>query len=102
MVPCFLPLSYLGTVKKIADFYDVKLSPQEHRTVVEKCGFQYMKKHTHMFNYRLPLNSKFDGTIMTNGSMTRKGTNGDGKATFTEEGMKNNNLFDLTVHLSLS
>ena len=76
-----------GTVKRIAEFYGVKLSPKEHKKVVEKCGFPYMKNHTHMFNYQLPLNANSGGTtIMNSGSMTRKGTLGDGKATFTEEG----------------
>ena len=51
-----------------------------------------MKKHTHLFNYKLPLNPDFKTTVMTNGSMTRKGSNGDGKVTFTDEGMFDNFL----------
>ena len=85
----------IGTVKKIAEFYGVELNPKEHKTVVEKCGFQYMKEHTHLFNYQLPLNRKFNGRIMENGAMTRKGIVGDGKVTFTEEGTLLVSLFSV-------
>jgi len=74
-----------GTVDKIADFYGVSLNKKEKATVVEKCSFPYMKKHKHMFNYKLPLNPNFKGTVMENGAIVRKGVNGDGKVMFTEE-----------------
>jgi hypothetical protein len=70
----------------MAKFYEVKLKGEELDRVIEKCGFSYMKKNTHLFNYQLPLNPDYRGNIMTDGSMTRKGTLGDGKATFTEQG----------------
>ena len=76
----------IGTVQKIADFYGVQLNKKELDNVVQKCGFPHMNNHTNLFNYRLPLNENFDGTIMKSGSMTRKGTNGDGKIVFSEEG----------------
>lgn len=74
-----------GTVKRISDFYGVKLSSKEHKKVVEKCDFSYMKKHASMFDYQLPLNPKFKGRFMKSGKMIRKGILGDGKATFTDE-----------------
>jgi hypothetical protein len=51
-------------VKRLADFYGVKLNAKEHETVVNKCEFTYMKKHPEMFNGKLPLNPGFDGTVM--------------------------------------
>ena len=75
-----------GTVSKLAEFYGVDLTEQEHARVVEKCGYSYMKKHEDMFGYRLPLNPGYDGTIMQLGRMIRKGKDGDGKVFFTEEG----------------
>jgi hypothetical protein len=75
-------------VKRIAKFYGVKLNAKEHKEVVHKCGFSHMKQNTDMFNYKLPLNYGYgDSSIMNSGSMTRKGINGDGKATFTDEGV---------------
>eukprot|EP01083_Nonionella_stella_P018341 51134_1 len=75
-----------GIVKQLADFYEVKLSKKEHDSVVEKCGFDYMKKNTNLFNYQLPLHPKnSDMRIMKNGTMTRKGVNGQGKIVFSDE-----------------
>lgn len=78
-------VSHTGTVKRLADFYGIKLSRREHKIVVEKCGFPYMKKNTHLLNDWLPLNPNFKGTVVNNGAMTRKGTIGDGKIVFTEK-----------------
>jgi len=77
-----------GTVSKIAKFYGVKLNKKEKDTVVKKCSFDYMKQHEQMFGYTLPLNPKYDKTIMETGHMIRKGQNGDGKVMFTEEETK--------------
>mmetsp|Transcript_9740 Transcript_9740/g.18297 ORF Transcript_9740/g.18297 Transcript_9740/m.18297 type:complete len:373 (-) Transcript_9740:3319-4437(-) len=74
-----------GTVAKMAEFYGVEMTDEERAKVVEKCGFNYMKKHEDMFGYRLPLNPNFDGTVMKIGRMIRKGQDGDGKVFFTEE-----------------
>lgn len=74
-----------GTVSKLADFYGVKLNITEKKKVVEKCSFKYMKENTHLFNYKIPLNPSYKGTIMQNGAMTRNGKIGDGKILFKEE-----------------
>jgi len=75
-----------GTVSKIADFYGVDLTEEEHEKVVEKCGLKYMKQNEGMFSYTLPLNPSFDGSVMRTGKFIRKGQNGDGQVFFTEEG----------------
>lgn len=75
-----------GTVSKLADFYGVNLTKDEKNTVVKKCGFEHMKKHTHLFNYHLPLYDKGKNLeVMQSGSMTRRGTLGDGKADIKQE-----------------
>lgn len=74
-----------GTVSKMAKFYGVELTEEEQAKVVEKCSYNYMKKHEDMFAYRLPLNPTYDGTIIKAGRMIRKGKDGDGKVYFTEE-----------------
>lgn len=79
-----------GTVKKMANFYDVKLSKSELDTVVERCGFPHMKTIAHKFDYKMPFNNDavFDNendTIMKRGSLIYKGGLGTHKATFTEE-----------------
>ncbi len=70
----------------MAKFYGVDLNSDELAKVVDHCGFSHMKKNTHMFNYLMPLHPG-NITVMKHGTMTRKGTIGDGKVTFTEEGM---------------
>ena len=76
----------IGTVKKIADFYGMKLNKEELNNVVEKCGFEHMKKNTNLFNYQIPLNKNLKGTVMKTGKMIRKGSIGDGKVGFSEQG----------------
>lgn len=45
-----------------------------------------MKNHTHLFNYHLPLYDKGKNLeVMQSGSMTRRGTLGDGKADIKQE-----------------
>jgi hypothetical protein len=74
-----------GTVKKIADFYGMKLNKEELNNVVEKCSFEHMKKNKNLFNYQIPLNKNFKGTLMKPGKMIRKGSIGDGKVGFSEQ-----------------
>lgn len=74
-----------GTVKRLADFYEVELNEEEFEIVVEKCSFPYMKKNTHLLNDRLPLNPDFKGSVVKDGAMTRKGKHGDGKIIFNEQ-----------------
>jgi len=77
-----------GTVTKLADFLDVKLSKNEHTNVVQKCGMKHMKANTHLFNYALPLNPEWRETskqIMVSGSLTRKGGIGEGHNVFTDQ-----------------
>eukprot|EP00960_Hanusia_phi_P075149 768380-Hanusia_phi.AAC.1 len=84
-----------GGVRKLAEFLNVKLTPQEHDRVVEKCGFQYMKKHEDKFNYRLWSNKLYpNATIMcgstfcdesVRGSVIYRGKLGDGGKHFTPE-----------------
>jgi len=76
-----------AVVTQIAQFVGITLTPPEHAKVVERCGFPFMKKHTHMFTYSLPLNREAaaDLRIMRNGAMTRKGTNGGGKVAMSPE-----------------
>lgn len=99
-----------GTVKQLADFYGVELSKKEKNIIVEKCSFDYMKKNSHLFDYQLPFVPGFEGnTIMQNGSMMRKGVNGDGRIVFSDEGkckigcVKRGfvcvSLFDMNVHI---
>jgi len=76
-----------GTVSKMANFYGVNLTEKEHANVVEKCSYNHMKKHEHMFEYSLPLNPDYEGTIMKSGKFIGKGENGVGKVYFTDEGM---------------
>ncbi len=75
-----------STVGQLAKFYEVQLSKEEMKTVVEKCSFKHMKQNTHLFNMELPLNPKFKGTIVQNGAMTRKGVDGQGKVLFSNGG----------------
>lgn len=70
----------------MAKFYGVNLNSEELAKVVDHCGFSHMKKNTHLFNYFMPFHPS-NVSIMKHGTMTRKGTIGDGKVTFTEEGM---------------
>ena len=74
-----------GSVSKLAEFYGVELSLEEKATVVEKCSFPHMKKHTNLFTYSLPLNPDFNGSAISAGGMTRKGRNGDGDNIFSVE-----------------
>ena len=88
-----------GTIAKLADFLDVKLSSEEKAKVTEKCGMPYMKRNTHMFNYALPLNPEYnaqDKRIMVSGSLTRKGGLGEGKAIFTDD-QKTRSVFTCIV-----
>lgn len=74
-----------GTVSKMAKFFGIDLTEKEHEKIVEKCGFEYMKDHESMFEYMVPLNPAFQGTVMTKGGLIRKGEQGDGKEYFTEQ-----------------
>ena len=87
-IPTILKTHIKGTIKKMAKFYGVTLNKNQHDLVLEKCSFPYMKANRHLFHYTLPLNPSYEGkTVMQDGSMTRKGINGDGKNVFTKEGM---------------
>lgn len=74
-----------STVMKVAEFVGEKLTPEEHAKIVEKCSFAYMKGKADEFDYQLPLNSTYDGTVMKSGTLINKGKNGEGKITFNEE-----------------
>jgi len=74
-----------STVKKVAEFVGVELTPEEHSKVVEKCTFAYMKERAREFDYELPLNTNFKGKVMKPGTLIHKGTNGAGKVTFNQE-----------------
>jgi hypothetical protein len=69
-----------GLVTKLAAFYGVDLTEDEHATVVKKCGMEHMKANKGSFSYALPLHPDFVGKRMTkSGVLTRKGVNGQGK-----------------------
>jgi len=77
-----------GTVTKVAQFMDVKLTPTETSKVTKRCSLEHMKK-VDRFSYNMPLNTDGDlwdnekDTIMHPGSMTVKGGVGTGAARFT-------------------
>ncbi|CAM9286277.1 unnamed protein product [Ectocarpus fasciculatus] len=70
-----------GTVLKLAEFYEVDLTAEELNTVTNQCSMQHMKSISNQFSYSLPLNFEYKGKIMIDGSMTRNGGVGSGKAT---------------------
>mmetsp|Transcript_9976 Transcript_9976/g.29538 ORF Transcript_9976/g.29538 Transcript_9976/m.29538 type:complete len:392 (-) Transcript_9976:308-1483(-) len=79
-----------GTVRKMAKFMEVELSRSELNTVVGRCEMAHMKKLSHMFQTKIPLNGdpSFDHEkegIMKLGKVIRKGVVGGHKETFTEE-----------------
>ena len=72
-------------MQQIAAFLGVTLSDAELAKVSERCSLPHMKAHPELFGYRLPLNPAYEGTVMNEGAMTRKGGVGEGKRIFTDE-----------------
>jgi len=65
-----------GTVRKVARFCSIPVDEAELPRIVERCGFDFMKKH----------NNKFDPRMETTGEeFLRKGRTGEGRAGFTPE-----------------
>lgn len=69
-----------ATVRKIADFLNVELTPTEFETVCHKSGFKYMKGINHKF-----YTSGLTPLANPNGKMIRKGKSGNSKELLTPE-----------------
>lgn len=67
-----------GNLKRIASFLDVKIPSEQWPDIVEKCGFQWMKKNSSKFEPRV-----LNVPIINKGRMIRKGKIGDSVNWFT-------------------
>jgi len=66
-----------GTVRKVAGFCSIPLDEAELPRIVERCSFEYMKKHNDKFDPRL--HSTYVGDFI------RSGKAGEGHVSFTPE-----------------
>lgn len=66
-----------GTVRKVARFCGIPLDEADLPRIVERCGFEFMKRH----------NAKFDPRMRRaeRGQFIRKGEAGEGRSVFTPE-----------------
>jgi Sulfotransferase domain len=66
-----------GTVRKVARFCSIPLAEADLPRIVERCGFEFMKRH----------NAKFDPRLRgaERGQFIRKGEAGEGRSVFTPE-----------------
>ncbi|MCP2731108.1 sulfotransferase domain-containing protein [Symplocastrum sp. BBK-W-15] len=71
-----------GNLNRIANFLDLEISSGQWLSIIEKCGFQWMRDNSHKFESRvIPLNIP----ILNKGGMIRKGKVGDYRDLFTPE-----------------
>jgi hypothetical protein len=66
-----------GTARKIARFCVLPLDEAELPRIVERCGVEFMKRHNHKFDPRMP--------SPEGGQFIRRGAAGDGRSAFTPE-----------------
>merc|ERR1712196_273640 len=78
-----------GLVNKLAAFHGVELTQKEAERVQEKCSFQHMKKHSGLFDIRMPLHTKRPGsTLLKPASFVNKGEVGKQAAVSPELAQK--------------
>ena len=84
-------------IRKLATFYDIKLSNNEVDKIYGLSSFDAMKRVGHQFNYQLWGNKKFKngtGACMKSGKLLRKGSIGDSKVTFTDQQLHSLRAFE--------
>jgi hypothetical protein len=62
-----------GTVERVAAFLDEPLSAEERAAVVEKAGFEYMKRHEERFTMSPPTPFQEGGSFLRSGRADRHG-----------------------------
>jgi hypothetical protein len=70
-----------GTIRKVAAFCGIPVDESRMGDILEKCGLDYMKQHTHRFDFRLPY---FDPQGLKDG-FVRKSGEGSGRATLSPQ-----------------
>lgn len=68
-----------GTVRRVAQFSNLSLAEVDLPRIVERCGFEFMKRHDRKFDPRLHQVSQETGAFI------RKGGSGDGRLAFSQE-----------------
>lgn len=76
-----------GLVDKLTRFAGVALSAEEKAKVMDQCSFGHMKKNNHLFDIKLPLNTRGVRSIMKPSTFVNKGKTGG-----AEEGLNSETL----------
>jgi len=71
-----------GTVRKIAEFCDITVSPPEMHRILERCSFDFMKRHEEKFEHHT---ERLLEQGLSKGKFIREGRAGSGRTVLDDE-----------------